>query len=77
MIKWKEEGDNSLWLFTPTEFDKLPDDIELESISGSKKIKGEDFIDGDTRGGHIAFGVRNPFNHELKDTFLLFAIARK
>jgi hypothetical protein len=76
MIKWEEEGDNSLWLFTPAEFDKLPDGIELISISGSRKTKGKDYIDGDTRGGHLAFGVRNPFNHELKDMFLLFAIAR-
>jgi hypothetical protein len=77
MMKWEEKGEETLWLFTPAEFDKLPNGIELESISGSRSVKGKDYIDDDTRGGHLAFGVRNPFNHELKDMFLLFAIARQ
>lgn len=76
MQKWAEEGDDSLWLFTIDEFHKLPDGIELESISGKRTIKGIDRIDQDTRFNYMAFGVRNPFNHKHKDLFLLFALGK-
>lgn len=76
MIKWEEAGPNSLWLVTPAEFEKLPDGMVFESIGGKFYTKGKDYIDQDVRGGHLAFGVRNPFNGEYKDYFLLLAIAR-
>lgn len=70
MAPWDEE----LFLFTPEEFDQLPDGIELTSISGKSKVKGKDEIDMDTRFGHTAFGVKDPWNHPLKDLFLIFKI---
>jgi hypothetical protein len=70
MAPWDEE----LYLFTPEEYEQLPDGIELTSISGDSKIKGKDYIDMDTRFGHIAYGVKDPWNHELKDLFLIFKI---
>lgn len=68
--------DDELWLFTPEEYEQLPDGIELYSVmSGDKaKIKGKDYIDMDTRWGHIAYGVKDPWNHPLKDLFLIFKI---
>ena len=71
MIKWDDEGDNSLHLFTPSEFETLPNGVELESISGDFAAKGKDYIDMDTRFGHIAWGVRNPLNHKDKHVVLL------
>lgn len=61
MQKWSSETD--LWLFTPEEFQYLPEGFELESISGERVIKGKDYIDDDTRFGHLAYGVRDPVNH--------------
>ncbi len=68
--------DENLTLFTPEEFDQLPDGTELYSImKGDKpKIKGVDKIDMDTRWGHIAYGVNDPWNHPLKDLFLVFKL---
>ena len=66
--------DTNLHLFTPVEYEKLPEGTVLESINGQKVTKGEDYIDMDVRFGHIAFGVRDPFNHPLKNLFLLFVI---
>lgn len=76
MQKWSEEGNNSLWLLTPDEFDRLPDGTMLDCINGKQFEKGKDEIDLDTRFGHIAFGVRDPFNHELKDLFLIFKLCQ-
>lgn len=72
MHPWNEE----LWLFTPEEYEQLPDGTELYSVmSGDKiKIKGKDYIDMDTRWGHIAYGVKDPWNHPLKDMFLVFKL---
>jgi len=72
MHPWNEE----LWLFTPKEYEQLPDGTELYSVmSGDKiKIKGKDYIDMDTRWGHIAYGVKDPWNHPLKDLFLVFKL---
>jgi hypothetical protein len=36
--------------------------------------KGKDHIDMDTRYGYTAFGVKDPWNHPLKDLFLIFKI---
>jgi hypothetical protein len=44
-------------------------------MKGDKpKIKGVDKIDMDTRWGHIAYGVNDPWNHPLKDLFLVFKL---
>ena len=64
----------TMWLFTPDEYEQLPDGLELKSIMGDTKIKGKDTIDMDTRWGHIAYGVEDPWNHPLKDLFLVFKI---
>lgn len=76
MTKWDNKGEDSLWLFTIAEYEKLPDGVELESIIGETAVKGLDYIDLDVRFGHIAFGVRNPWKHELKHQFLLFGLAQ-
>ena len=56
MQKWNE----TLWLFTKEEFNKLPDGFELTDIMGGKAIKGKDYVDMDTRFGHLAYGVKGP-----------------
>ena len=72
MHPWNEE----LYLFTPEEFEQLPDGTELYSIMSEDKpvIKGIDKIDMDTRWNHIAYGVKDPWNHPLKDLFLVFKL---
>lgn len=69
MVIWDDKP-NPLWLFTPDELNQLPYGTRLESISGNFVVKGKDYIDDETRFGHIAFGIRNPFQHELKETFI-------
>jgi len=68
--------DHELYLFTPEEFEQLPDGTELYSIVSNDRpvVKGRDNIDMDTRFGHIAYGVKDPWNHPLKDLFLLFKL---
>ena len=68
--------DEKLCLFTPEEFEQLPDGTELYSIMAGDKpvVKGTDKIDMDTRFGHIAYGVHDPWNHPLKDLFLIFKL---
>ena len=75
MQRWDDKGHESLWLFTPEEMTKVPDGTILETIGGEFVVKGVDRIDDDVRFGHLAYGVRDPFNHEHKDIFLLFLIA--
>jgi hypothetical protein len=77
MQLWSKES--GLYLFTIEEFNQLPDGIELESISGSTKyyVKGTDKIDQDTRFGYLAFGVKDPWNHPLKNLFLTFQLKQK
>ena len=72
MAPWDEE----LYLFTPEEFEQLPNGTELFSINKGDRsvVKGKDIIDMDTRFGHLAFGVKDPWNHPLKDLFLLFKL---
>ena len=74
MHEWEEE--DSLWLFTKEEFDQLPDGIELTSISGDQCVKGKDYIDMDIRFGYMAYGVKNPWEHPLKDLFLIFELKK-
>jgi len=71
MIKWND----TLWLFTEAEFNKLPDGIELTCIDGDKVVKGVDVIDMDTRANHIAFGVENPFEHLESELFSVFKLS--
>lgn len=71
-----QSWDGDLWLFTPEELEQLPDGIELTSIMGKKVVKGRDYIDDDTRGGHLAYGIREPFKHELKDLFMEWYMKR-
>lgn len=68
------EWDDNLYLFTPDEFNQLPDGIELTALDNSTVVKGKDKIDQDVRFGHLAFGVIDPWNHPLKDLFLLFKL---
>ena len=70
MAPWDDE----LFLFTPEEYEQLPDGIELTCIDGDIVVKGVDKIDMDTRFGHTAFGVKDPWNHPLKHLFLVFKL---
>lgn len=75
MVKW--DDDKELYLFTPEEFEKLPDGFVLTSINGIKTyVKGVDRIDQDTRFGHLAFGVKDPWNHPEKNLFLTFVLSQ-
>lgn len=79
MNKWEDKGENSLWLLTPEEMARVPDGVEVESILEEKYIKGVDKLDDDTRAGHLAYGIRNPFNHpneELRQLFVLFKLMK-
>lgn len=76
MLKWEEDGEHSLFLFTPEEFELLPDGIELESIGGRMKTKGVDYIDDDTRNGYLAYGIRSPETHKNADLFLIFLLKK-
>ena len=66
--------DGELFLFTPEEYEQLPDGIELTCIDGDTVVKGKDYIDMDIRFGNIAYGVKDPWNHPLKDLFLVFKL---
>lgn len=67
MAPWDENG---LWLFTPDELKLIPDGTELTSISGDLCTKGLDYLDDDVRFGHTAYGIKNPFDHQLKELFI-------
>lgn len=53
MKKWNEE----LWLLTINEYNELPDNTQLKCIDNEIVIKGNDYIDLDTRFGVIAYGL--------------------
>lgn len=72
MKLWSKES--NLYLLTLEEFKQLPDGIELTSIGGDTVIKGKDYIDDDTRFRHLAYGIVDPWNHPLKDKFLIFKL---
>lgn len=65
MQLWDNEGEDSLWLLTPSEFSLLPDGTKVESISNELVTKGVNNIDDDTRFGHLAYGIRKSFDPEL------------
>jgi len=72
MIRWDEE--TNLYLLTLEEYNQLPDGVELTSIGNNRLIKGRDVIDTDQRWGYLAYGIVDPWNHPLKDLFLLFKL---
>lgn len=74
MQLWNEY--TGLYLFTPEEYGKLPDGTELTCIDRTTSVKGKDYIDLDTRFGHLAYGVKDPWNHPLKDLFLIFKLVQ-
>ena len=43
-------------LITPSQLKELPDGTVLYSINGKKAVVGVDYVDGDTRGGFLAYG---------------------
>jgi len=65
MHRW----DDKLWLFTPEEYNRIPDGTVLTSISGERVTKGTDYIDMDTRFGHIAYGINDPTTPEESELF--------
>jgi hypothetical protein len=70
MQKWDED----LYLFMPEELARIPEGKVLTCIDEENYIKGKDQLDDDTRFGHTAYGVKDPWNHPLKDLFLIFKI---
>ena len=70
MRKWSDECD--LYLFTPEELEKIPEGTVLTCIN--EGIKGKDYVYIDTRYGYTAYGVKDPWNHSLKDLFLIFKL---
>ena len=54
MLKWDDS--KKLWLLTPAEYAMLPTGFVLTCIDGKEYIKGVDYIDDDTRFGHLAYG---------------------
>lgn len=55
--RWSSRHDDPLWLLTPAEFGWLPDGTTLVSIRGERVVKGHDYIDQDTRGGWLGYGL--------------------
>jgi hypothetical protein len=52
------DGNTHVHLVTPTHFEAdVPDGTVLMSITGKYAIKGDDYIDQDTRAGWMAYGI--------------------
>lgn len=75
MKQWDKGSD--FWLLTVEEFKQLPNGVELESASGTKATKGQDLVAHDQRHEYIAWGIRDPFNHELAPLFKTFVTVTK
>ena len=56
MAIWNSSG-KVLLLVHKDEFEQIPDGAVLWSINGNRVVKGRDYIDGDDRGGWLAYGV--------------------
>lgn len=56
-VPWDEE-EPVLMLIPGEWFKVLPKGLELESISGRKKVVGKDRLDNDIRFGAVAYGIR-------------------
>jgi hypothetical protein len=52
------DNEKTLLLVSPELLAALPSGVPLESIMGRKKITGQDRIDGDSRFGFLAYGIR-------------------
>lgn len=50
--------DENLLLIPLDLFERVPNGAVLTSIMGNVVVKGKDYIDTDTRGGLMAFGVK-------------------
>ena len=72
MLKWDDS--KKLWLLTPSEYAMLPDGFVLTCIDGEECTKGVDYIDNDTRFGHLAYGVIDPANHPDSKLLLLIKL---
>jgi hypothetical protein len=62
-VPWTLGVGSVIYLLTPEQYAALPDGTEVVSIMNEKKIKGKDYIDDDTRGGYLAYGL--PHGSEL------------
>ena len=51
-----QNWDNRLVLIDQEIFNSLPNGVALHSISGQRKVKGQDKFDFDTRAGVLAYG---------------------
>lgn len=57
-LGWRRWSDDSQLRLCPADqFANLPRGIALWSISGTVHVKGRDYIDDDTRGGMLAYGI--------------------
>ena len=72
MRRWDEDSD--LWLFNTSEINQLPDGTVLENIQGKTVVKGQDVIGHWQGRGLVAWGVRDPLNHELAPLFTKFLL---
>lgn len=54
---WSHEWPIPLWLLTADEMEQVPDGTPVFSIMAERATKGVDKIDGDTRGGYLAYGL--------------------
>lgn len=67
---WGAGDKDHLWLLKPDELELIPDGTTLVCINGTTKVVGQDYIDNDTRGGLLAYGLREsqlpPFNPSFR-----------
>lgn len=54
---WNSDADDHLWLLRPDELPLVPAGTVLTSIMGRTATVGVDPVDGDTRGGLLAYGL--------------------
>jgi len=62
--EWKLDDGRTILLLTPEQFAILSDGTTLISISGRTVIKGKDYIDNETRGKYLAYGILNEKPHQ-------------
>ena len=55
--RWTLTDGRVLMLVTPDAFAEMPDGSVLWSIRGERVVKGQDYIDNDTRAGLLAYGT--------------------
>jgi len=69
MLLWDDTS--NLWLLTPAELERIPNGTVLTCIDGTTAVKGRDYIDDDTRAGHIAYGILRYEQDKLFTEFYL------